>query len=491
MAGVVSEDMFQAGTYCANCFVFDWKQPDKDVLRRCSGCRELWYCDNMCQKEHWHNTHKKQCKYIQNKKVLRNAKHEESTCLMCKEEARVGRKEMSKQSNPTLPCIMSRANRELMNINESFCECEDLSLPYGALAEMTGRFHTKVEALIVTFMRILVKMKMTKHMLWQVPQTAVFASNMYLILWEGRIGHLKLALTFKKPGPLEGQLAFDTVGSKRQGKKAGLEGRTLLLQSMGMIAVKDFEGIGLLFESMEFIAEEESSSMFKPWGTLKVLMALLRAGRSSIERNAADCVGIVGLPEDFGRFRTTAAKFNKMRDNVLSLLSRELVPYTSLVVDGLCNGNPVQQCDVCREEIIVRDAATEGRESVAPHGKPVFVLGHLVTYTLCGSETCLVFDETEDFEAGMKGLSEGYFTLCGEHVKEICDYCGRLNHKAKGLRCAGCLTKLYCGVECQVKDTYHLQTKCERGEKRKKKRSDDNRKKEGRKINEKSASENI
>merc|ERR1719430_204375 len=190
--------------------------------------------------------------------VLRNAKHEESTRLMCKEEARVGRKEMSKQSNPTLPCIMSRANRELMNINESFCECEDLSLPYAALAEMTGRFHTKVEALIVTFMRILVKMKMTKHMLWQVPQTAVFASNMYIILWEGRIGHLKLALTFKKPGPLEGQLAFETVGSKRQGKKAGLEGRTLL------------------FESMEFIAKEESSSMFKPWGTLKVLMALLR-----------------------------------------------------------------------------------------------------------------------------------------------------------------------------------------------------------------------
>ena len=54
-----------------------------------------------------------------------------------------------------------------------------------------------------------------------------------------------------------------------------------------------------------------------------------------------------------------------------------------------------------------------------------------------------------------------------------------LNHKAKGLRCAGCLTKLYCGVECQVKDTYHLETKCERGEKRKKKRSDATRKEEG------------
>jgi len=489
MAGVVPEDMFKAGTYCANCFVFDWKQPDKDLLKRCSGCREVWYCDNLCQKEHWHNTHKKQCKYIQNKKVLRNAKHEESTCLMCKEEASVGRKEMSKQSNPTLPCTMSSANKKLMNINEPLCE----ELPYAALAEMTGRFHTKLEAIIVTFMRILVKMKMTKHMLWQVPQTAVIADNMYMILWMGRISHLKLALTSKKPGPLEGQLAFDTIGSKRQQgtvKKADLKGLRLLLQSMGMIAVEDFAGIVGFLASLDFIAVEELSSAFKPWETLKVLMSLLRAGQSSFEMTAADCVGVVGLPEGFGRFRTTAAKFNKMRDNVVSLLSKGLVSYTSLVVDGLCNGNSVQQCLVCREDISVRVAATEGRESVHPPGNPVIVLGHLVTYTLCGSETCLVFDMEEAFVAAIKELSEGYITLSGEHVKEICDYCGRLNHKARGLRCAGCLTKLYCGVECQVKDTYHLEVKCEKGDKRKKKRSDESRKKEGREINERIASGN-
>ena len=46
------------------------------------------------------------------------------------------------------------------------------------------------------------------------------------------------------------------------------------------------------------------------------------------------------------------------------------------------------------------------------------------------------------------------------------------------MRCANCLTKLYRGVECQVKDTYHLQIKCERGEERKKKRSDASRKEE-------------
>jgi len=66
-------------------------------------------------------------------------------------------------------------------------------------------------------------------------------------------------------------------------------------------------------------------------------------------------------------------------------------------------------------------------------------------------------------------LGEVYRRLFDEYMTELCDYCGKLNHKAKELRCAGCLTKLYCGVECQVKDTYHLQ-KCEKGDKRKERR---------------------
>ena len=109
------------------------------------------------------------------------------------------------------------------------------------------------------------------------------------------------------------------------------------------------------------------------------------------------------------------------------------------------------------------------------------VLRQWMTYALCGQKTCVDrnMEEEGSFKAGRKKLSEQYLALAGDHVKELCDYCGNLNHKAKGLRCADCLTKLYCGVECQVKDTYHLQSKCERGERRKKKRSDVNRKKEG------------
>ena len=106
---------------------------------------------------------------------------------------------------------------------------------------------------------------------------------------------------------------------------------------------------------------------------------------------------------------------------------------------------------------------------------PVLLLGGNVAYASCGRKTCINQIYEDPFVAGRNELREEYSRLLGEHMKELCDYCGKLNHKARGLRCAGCLTKLYCGVECQVKDTYHLQSKCKRGDKRKKKRSDDSR----------------
>merc|ERR1711954_476778 len=136
----------------------------------------------MCEKEHWHNTHKNQCKYISKKKVLRNAKHDETTCLVCREEAAVGKEEMSMRSNPILPCTLSRTNRKIMNIDESFSE----GWPFIALAEMTGKFQNYAEAIMATVMRILVKMKMTKHSLWQIPQAAVILDNLYKTLWNAR-----------------------------------------------------------------------------------------------------------------------------------------------------------------------------------------------------------------------------------------------------------------------------------------------------------------
>merc|ERR1719370_2423558 len=194
-----------------------------------------------------------------------------------------------------------------MNINESFCECEDL-LPYAALAEMTGIFHTKVEALVVTFMRILVKMKMTKHSLWQGRRTAALAEEMYKVLWKERITHLFWAFTFKKPGTLEGQLEFDHINSRVS---------KVIAEKMGEIAT-----IRRAAESRGIIEGDESPSLFKPWKTLEVLTHLLFVLHAVImAQNAADCLGTDGVPEEIGVIRTTSAQSDKMRDNVLNLLS--------------------------------------------------------------------------------------------------------------------------------------------------------------------------
>ena len=110
------------------------------------------------------------------------------------------------------------------------------------------------------------------------------------------------------------------------------------------------------------------------------------------------------------------------------------------------------------------------------------MLGETVSLSVCGRETCNEHIYEKSFISRLKDINDVYTQLLGEHIQEVCDYCGKLNYKAKGHRCSGCLTKLYCGVECQVKDRYHLDSMCEKGEKRKQKRSDSSRKEEGVKI---------
>ena len=50
---------------CANCFVFNWEQPeDRSTLRNCGRCKVLQYCSKECQEEHWELVHKKHCRKL-------------------------------------------------------------------------------------------------------------------------------------------------------------------------------------------------------------------------------------------------------------------------------------------------------------------------------------------------------------------------------------------------------------------------------------------
>ena len=93
-----------------------------------------------------------------------------------------------------------------------------------------------------------------------------------------------------------------------------------------MVAIGEIRGTS---ESIDITLEDEGStySLFKHWKILEVLTALLTKGPIIIQLSVADCVGLVGVPEEFGGIRTTLVQFNKMRDKVLNLLRAGLVPY--------------------------------------------------------------------------------------------------------------------------------------------------------------------
>ena len=54
---------------CANCFVYEWEQPeDLSTLKSCGQCKVLQYCSKECHAEHWELVHKKHCKKLKQAK---------------------------------------------------------------------------------------------------------------------------------------------------------------------------------------------------------------------------------------------------------------------------------------------------------------------------------------------------------------------------------------------------------------------------------------
>ena len=158
---------------CFNCVYYRWGQPE-DVLdiKQCGRCEKAFYCSKQCQQEHWHNIHKKHCKYLAKVRVFPKSKHEEASCLVCNEEA-------------GLPCYMSSANMALMKIKV----CTDNVM--SPLAEMTGEFQSKTEATVTIMMRLLVKLRQTNHVVWRVDVER--AEELYKTLYHLRrhctVGH--------------------------------------------------------------------------------------------------------------------------------------------------------------------------------------------------------------------------------------------------------------------------------------------------------------
>ena len=157
---------------CANCVYSGWEQPeDHSTIQQCARCKVITYCSKQWQEEHWHNVHKQHCKYLSGQRELAKSRHEEASCLVCREVASTEVVEMTKPGNPVLPCSMMMGN------------LSGNPLPF-ALAEMTGQFQTKAEATVTFMMQILLKMKLTKHPVWIIDSKV--AMELYNVLDDTR-----------------------------------------------------------------------------------------------------------------------------------------------------------------------------------------------------------------------------------------------------------------------------------------------------------------
>jgi len=433
---------------CVNCKVYGWKQPaDTSDLKRCSSCKVVWYCGEQCQKEHWQKTHKNHCKYLAGRKVLPKSKHDEATCLVCQEEMEA--KACSGccwQCNPVLPCTLSVGNN-LLSTNH----CETIGqFSHIPLAEMTGQFHSKVEATLATMMRIMLKMKMTRHAMWNVEKET--SDQLYQMLSELRVLFRKFSVVVGGPD--------------------GVQGDSFLCPEL----FEAMDKINLTIRDVDY----HNDSQYMPWDTLKVLASFLLGAQEIIGRTAADLLGVPDLSETAQNMRVTVPKFFRLWENVLKLLSRNLVPISQLV-EVLCDGNTTQECFGCSVQVSVENLVVNYfGELSAPPNTPILLFNYILLATSCGRRDCFNSAVTAKLKKTIDPIFVVYIQFSELYRNDICDYCGGFNKEVRGFRCAGCKTKLYCGMGCYEKDTVH-HTLCEKGDGRKKKKGTDRRREEGKK----------
>ena len=441
---------------CDNCSIYGWKQPDdRSTIKRCSRCEVVSYCSKQCQKEHWYNAHKQHCKYLvpSTSKLLPNAKHNEATCLVCKEESRAGLVNMAQSNNKVLPCYMSVLNKINMNMPQVWLpNGVPLSegMPALPLAEMTGIYHSKLDTTIAIMLRILVKMKMTKHIIWSTRKSSV--EKLYRILVKCRVDEWC------------GQLHTKPRSSEHNGAPFEREASANFLA-----AIKDIDSVFLTVPDL---------GLFIPWGTFKILFVFFFGSKYMEGCRIADYLGTSGMPDEVSNIRMTYSAFHMLWEKLLNELKEGLVPLTTLV-EVVCEGNVFKQCLECGIQVHVKDVAVLYGANRLVSGLPVFMLGAGLVFSLCGKSDCFHSLNVDTFRTASRQMLLIYERLLWEYGREVCDYCGGINQEVQSHRCAGCKTKVYCKVECLTNDKVHLGL-CQEEEKRKMKPSNSSRREKGR-----------
>ena len=110
----VNGNAWKFSIFCANCNVFDWKQPaDLKTVRKCTRCHVMAYCGKECQEEHWNKVHKNYCKYLAGTKKAEHSEHRRESCTICIARDSVGDLVLS-PTNPNYACIYENLDWNLV-----------------------------------------------------------------------------------------------------------------------------------------------------------------------------------------------------------------------------------------------------------------------------------------------------------------------------------------------------------------------------------------
>jgi len=412
---------------CDNCDYYEWKQEEDKSSMQCSKCKVMLYCSKQCQKEHWFNVHKYQCKYLAKQKVYPHSVHIITSCPDCIEEAETGPVEMCRPENPVLGCPLAIL---ILSDNLHF-----------SLGEMSGQFLNKTDATLSLMLRIMYKMKVTRHTSWVTDQksTVDICEKICKIrseCWD--VTHV-----------------YGNLGPKLN--------RIVALKVHGVMSevVDHLVTIDTKLHSINFIDE----SKFRPWDTLILLFSFLELNIVEQNRNRTEIMGLPEMSADLFKLRLPSAQFHSVWQQILDTLHGRLVPYITLV-EVMCGGNLRQACYGCLKEVTVMDVIVPDLIFIR-NLCPVLVFGN-VRAVLCEGPMCAeeIKEELNAHDSDLRDLyTRGFF----ECIALLCDHCGLPGSRGNmGHRCSRCLTKVYCGEECRNQDWVVHKMVCREGEEERK-----------------------
>ena len=360
---------------CANCKLFGWKRPDpgSEALRRCTGCRQIYYCGRECQEEHWRKVHKGQCKFFSGGKGLDGTEvHNKETCGRCLFREAAG-KAVFNADNPNYICVFDPINPKAKSLLE-LEQCYPLPI--------AGSPQNRAERMVDLLQSLFLKVKLTEH-----PVFRLYPKEMELIaeeLWQLKMRTFRASVIYPRSYKYYVQLQklADLILGNAQLMNVPSSGQYQLWQFFYMV-----------FDLLNCAQHVEFESIMK-------------SPEKSLPRGQRQMSQIV---------RT--GSFLKRVDQLLEVLERRVLSHMELATI-VCDGKIQRACSTCNKEVTIRAVSTrkiqvQGTPSVMWH------YGQSDRFS-CGAKAC-----DSQMKCSLEAESWG-MTVCATLTKLFptrCDHC--------------------------------------------------------------------